>query len=110
METFIAEFALICCSQLKLCQSKVFNIKYDEFPQALILQNHPAQGDSCQVEHKSSGLGSASQCRELELHSHHTEHSHSQIYEIQATSFPAVSIIPGLLLNVFFLDNTFPPI
>lgn len=32
MKTFIAEFALICCSQLKLCQSKVFNIKYDEFP------------------------------------------------------------------------------
>lgn len=29
MKTFIAEFALICCSQLKLCQSKFFNIKYD---------------------------------------------------------------------------------
>lgn len=53
MKTFIAEFALICCSQLKLCQSKVFNIKYDEFPSALILQHHPTQGDSC---HWSTGV------------------------------------------------------
>lgn len=52
MKTFIAEFALICCSQLKLCQSKVFNIKYDEFPWALIVQHHPTQGDSC---HWSTG-------------------------------------------------------
>lgn len=116
MKTFIAEFALICCSQLKLCQSKVFNIKYDEFPSALILQNHPAQGDSCQVEHKSTGLGSASQI--IVQHPTNAGNCNSIhiILYIASHKYIKLKLLPFLLFPLFkdccwmfFLDNLFPP-